>query len=206
MKKPKVINQLLNMTADISQEYPKRNLSFPDYCLAIFGGCVVDDDKENENGLIADELLDMCFVFKRLRIHHMRGNTDDLREYFQENLSEYVPFSTDRQFRCLMRTSSDDTVVHNYVCYVGEARAVLIQDPKGNRGRKIKFLEKAFHPLVFVVPTDEPHLHTSTEIIQCASLYADTNLVKVIVEDLTRELSMIKEAEESDVVQIAEYQ
>ena len=107
-----------------------------------------------------------------------------------------------------MRTPSDQsvTVVHNYVCYVGEARAVLIQDPKGNRGRKIKFLEKAFHPLVFVVPTDEPHLHTSTEIIQCASLYADTNLVKVIVEDLTRELSMIKEAEESDVVQIAEYQ
>lgn len=206
MKKPKVINQLLNMTAEISQEYAKRNLSFPDYCLAIFGGCVVDDDKENENGLIADELLDMCFVFKRLRIHHMRGNTDDLREYFQENLSEYVPFSTDRQFRCLMRTSSDDTVVHNYVCYVGEARAVLIQDRKGSRGTKIKFLEKAFHPLVFVVPTDEPHLHASTEIIQCASLYADTNLVKVIVDDLTRELTMIQEAEESDVVQIAEYQ
>lgn len=206
MKKPKVINQLLNMTAEISQEYAKRNLSFPDYCLAIFGGCVVDDDEENENGLIADELLDMCFVFKRLRIHHMRGNTDDLREYFQENLSEYVPFSTDRQFRCLMRTSSDDTVVHNYVCYVGEARAVLIQDRKGSRGTKIKFIEKAFHPLVFVVPTDEPHLHTSTEIIQCASLYADTNLVKVIVDDLTRELTMIQEAEESDVVQIAEYQ
>lgn len=206
MKKPKVINQLLNMTAEISQEYAKRNLSFPDYCLVIFGGCVVEDDEENENSLIADELLDMCFIFKRLRIHHMRGNTDDLREYFQENLGEYVPCSPDHQFRCLMRTSSDDTAVHNYVCYVGEARAVLIQDRKGSRGTKIKFLEKAFHPLVFVVPTDEPHLHASTEIIQYASLYADTNLVKVIVEDLTRELTMIQEAEQSDVVQIAEYQ